>query len=1853
MKLDLLNEFCDYTNKRKFYFVAEPHIIYWDNEENSLYYELLLGGARAKITGINLNEWNLFTIKVDQKKKSIYVYTNFNFYKPEVSVENLSSEYDLSMLNLAFCSGDEFCFMKYSYIGEIRLIWGAAYYKNLKIWDITKSSEYLIQEFNYYRDQVNNYEVAQSIYGLAYDFPFNLRNSDNYYIKSTVSNTGIDFYKNYKSTNLFNDDREPMVNYGTKFFFESGKFISYQNETTYEISRSDCDSSCLECILSDRNHCTKCPKGFKLYASFCKPITGYFLKTPLTIYTNKAISFNFLNLAKYFTLTIWIKYLSMLNREADYNDLCVIILNFKEDKSRYLCYSSYSRELRFYEKDKILYTVKDFNRYIGKWVLISFTSLQNTDKDFNPLNRLYIQDEEIQRNYNTTINNNEIIFDTLEIGNEFLGLIGDINLYKNVIINPFGYVTNSFNRDHTIITRLKLYGASISSCISDNYLVLPKYRDIVKVEGTLYKALGVSCVEDYHPYLSSACPNVNSFYSIDKLNEIDPPCLNCDSSCSGACVNSNANKCTCDFETANNWLLYDNSTDSYSCESIPYVEFSKINTTIVGNISISKDEEYSIDFWMFIYSYNNTQLLFENFEIIWDKHMMIKISKNETIDNNSTENPIKITCLPIVDVNSTWVEINNDTTVYDFNYTKANDFNNNNFTEIYANSTNHWVHVICSVDYRRMKYFLNENDEKTIITDSNSESMLNLTSYKNNNNKTTLIFTPGDPNLKLTRTNYGFLLIREFKIYSIYDVRKLATKCFPIPNYFQGILHYFSNNKFSNTLMDLLDYSIKSKLVKRSDFIGYNVIDHIKKKDILFLENQPCSSLLMVPTVGIVLQTEFNFKANLTTYGDFTNYKFFYQIKKSKYIELISNITSNDEVNHIFNIPTEQVYDNKMDLYIICEIYNDEKNATLGIPSMVLFRELSVYIKLKFHLENSYNLILQDLKVNNAMSTYQIQLKSNVLSSIQSDLLSPNYESSIKCSKNVNSLLPIDTNLPNCNPSLCNNRGVCYSNGCITNCACYSGYIGANCEISKDNYNVWKQGFDATVEAMDYRVFIYNQTGLILDNSLLNSADVLLDSVVSSVQRFEDLEPFFNLLDNVIVKFNDKISTTKEVEASFNNFHNMVSSIYLFSIKQMNRRSEENVKEYADSGVTVSTLGTLDLTGVNYSVTYIGYRNLQENITITDNSNYFVSFSDPYSNTILLTDDQKSYYRDKLMMWKKYVLDSAYGIVISNYNNTNGSYEYTYSNSEFELVVKNFNSTHIQEFDFREYFNDKRESNRSYFDAYNCLNEMISKNDSGYDLSSITFYFVEFKINLFHFDFNLYSSSITNSHVLKFYDAKLNEIKINKKICDSGITHYSVFFPYNRNFKNDFNRFSPKYTKDFNKEGIQYYFYPYYIFDDGIIDHSPLNEQKDKYYKKFVLRISYLSNRTDNASDDIYKYSVSQKNYILNNTFVESLTDVSGEFAVFAFDEDVKFRDKPHYYFKKAQIFTCGDNYLHNMCFYVVFLLGIFFVATILYMLFNNLYYKSTKSKQFGDVLVELKYSLDDEFKILLDDNVKFGLNRYEIYYDLKIEEPKINNEAAKTDFIIDDPNKAILKTDNNNQFQYMDALKISSDSSEKFDYDYNKLNGHDLDVYPRKFENYDYNFIQDPVKQAAPHKWRTNNVMKIKRIEIMQELSESNRPQVQEEAPILDIPEITPKSKGSRLKLLDAPKQQDVHIELSDKDKSPNEIQREISLRIKTEVHDLSLKHSNSEFLHKKVKLKTKDSLKDTHQWLYNPFHFIFCRNIYMNNMTFNAPLHPRWKIFTKFVLFLYLILLVVCVEFVFMGTMDFTVIIFNKFLE
>ena len=259
-------------------------------------------------------------------------------------------------------------------------------------------------------------------------------------------------------------------------------------------------------------------------------------------------------------------------------------------------------------------------------------------------------------------------------GQEIIALFAELRIYGTFIQGSFG-LSKSANSEKGLILYNSLIGSSSGTdCISNDNLL---------------SSITPICVYDYTDYIGKSCGTDTTKY-FDLSIPGESPCASCPDYCKTKCFNSNNNQCTCDLTHGLFWLRRDKRTRQTYCEYLPYIDYSVLKDVSIS-VPISKTLESTVEFWVFIYSYNSTVSKFQSISIEWNLHNRVYILNRD--------NTLYANCYAFYDMND-----------------------EEKYTELLSLSISgySWIYIRCGTDYvsESKRYFLNNQEEEELkVTD--------------------------------------------------------------------------------------------------------------------------------------------------------------------------------------------------------------------------------------------------------------------------------------------------------------------------------------------------------------------------------------------------------------------------------------------------------------------------------------------------------------------------------------------------------------------------------------------------------------------------------------------------------------------------------------------------------------------------------------------------------------------------------------------------------------------------------------------------------------------------------------------------------------------------------------------------------------------------------------------------------------------------------------------------------------------------------------------------------------------------------------------------------------------------------
>ena len=794
------------SGKKYHYFNAKPHDVY--REDNKYYYRFSGKNGRqdtVEITDLmHQYEWNKILIFSDATIsgiKEIRVIVNFD--KANIKTVDVSSE-DITLTYIAFCSNDP--------VSESTLIypecvsrgnpinWASAYYNNIRIWNIKTSTIDTIQSY------INGIytENPQSI--ILY-YPLTIKYLDNNVMTNTMENLAehISFKCASKARcTLYNRDNIIIYNYSSKFdwalLHKKNFVINMDGDFSLNINSETCDDYCLRCYEKDNiKNCYECEEGFVLQYKECKNATQYyFLKTPsgtripyelqIEYGEEKSIA----DLVS-FTLVFWIKFFGV--EYSTVTEYCKIL---SIDSNTYLAFQRSTNNLILSENSKIVFRDTNFNKYFGIWIPISIANYRsNAQSEIYPnMFTLSVNRIDIPFSEGYSLPSTGIKVTQLQLGEEIIALFSELRIYNKFFQGGYGKIRAPTFEDNLVYYK-SLTGSSTSNCID--------------LEGDLIGNVQIVCAPDYSLHFNDTfyCNDPVKFYSPydSDNNENTNKCGDCHELCNTLCFLGGEEECTCDMTDGIFWLRRNVNMQTY-CEHIPYFDFGNIKPYTYTNAPMSKTKEYTIEFWLFVYSYNQVTMNFKTMWVEWNYHNRLKLYNEQ--------NSLKVDCQPI------W---------------RSEDFQTTIYPDIKQGTLKYyqWNYVRCGTDLKNKRYFLNTITEYDLkAKEEYFFDLRKIAAEKPEESKYFSIYRSSD-----FYVNFGYVFMREIKLWQQYNLDYLdsqyiyfdmsVTTVDDLKRNFPGLLLYYKNefnlNEDNNPVITEILTNTITVIGRDPDYVGYNVVD--------------------------------------------------------------------------------------------------------------------------------------------------------------------------------------------------------------------------------------------------------------------------------------------------------------------------------------------------------------------------------------------------------------------------------------------------------------------------------------------------------------------------------------------------------------------------------------------------------------------------------------------------------------------------------------------------------------------------------------------------------------------------------------------------------------------------------------------------------------------------------------------------------------------------------------------------------------------------------------------------------------------------------------------------------------------
>ena len=618
-----------------YYFIAPPHKFYHKGvASTALQYVFDSNAAAGLGNNLNQKEWNNIFISSDATNVSTF----FN-YSVANKVTNTSSDF----MGFLFCNKSTTCALGTDYKN---LIWGNAIYKNIRLFTATYTLDQWLQLITATTTNFSNIAI--------FYFDFDVKNyvpdaNDTYAVNSLVG-TNIKLILNTENKNRgYNIVLD--YDYIKKNVPAGGQFINIiTDKPTTNSSLASCtDSNCNRCFKSGANQCYECKVGYMISNLTCILGSASFFKPPL----DSDITLSNITLASHnkFTVGIYFKFLSenlAENTTTVETKVYRKLFSIDSGNNAYLAYSSIDNNFAVVYNSKLAYII-DGTTYplIGKWYFIGLSVYRSPDATIHP----HMQNVQFMKNiipinaaYKTSGDGDANLYsipgNEIRFFKQTQSLYADLRIYSSFIKGPYGVAQNrtSSYRSMYLVRNVPLvigktgsiFSTGQSSCLTASQIT----------SGSL---TNLECVLDYNPLFQSnqrcnsddiapnaSCPNCNaecSFSANSSITGFTGPEMAC-SKKAIAYVD-----CTCHIHRFSYYLL-----DNNKCKPIENLNFHNFQDIDVS-VPSSQNNEMTIEFWSYIYSYTPTNL--NEYNVIWDKHNRIKIYADAS-------GKYKATCYPFV-----------------------------------------------------------------------------------------------------------------------------------------------------------------------------------------------------------------------------------------------------------------------------------------------------------------------------------------------------------------------------------------------------------------------------------------------------------------------------------------------------------------------------------------------------------------------------------------------------------------------------------------------------------------------------------------------------------------------------------------------------------------------------------------------------------------------------------------------------------------------------------------------------------------------------------------------------------------------------------------------------------------------------------------------------------------------------------------------------------------------------------------------------------------------------------------------------------------------------------------------------
>lgn len=161
-----------------------------------------------------------------------------------------------------------------------------------------------------------------------------------------------------------------------------------------DVSYGPCSSACERCYAANTStSCYQCKLNYIGIGQECINVTGYYFKTPVTT-PNSPVSLKISSPPLYdittetaVTITFWMKFFGI-----DFNSVSSVPSILNLNSNTFFGFDTNTKFLVFNQNNNNVFTDKNFNKYIGIWIPITFSNYKsNTISSYYPVYGYYFR----------------------------------------------------------------------------------------------------------------------------------------------------------------------------------------------------------------------------------------------------------------------------------------------------------------------------------------------------------------------------------------------------------------------------------------------------------------------------------------------------------------------------------------------------------------------------------------------------------------------------------------------------------------------------------------------------------------------------------------------------------------------------------------------------------------------------------------------------------------------------------------------------------------------------------------------------------------------------------------------------------------------------------------------------------------------------------------------------------------------------------------------------------------------------------------------------------------------------------------------------------------------------------------------------------------------------------------------------------------------------------------------------------------------------------------------------------------------------------------------------------------------